>query len=266
MDSYHHLFEQQSYQDALDCYLKSIQSPDVPMWDDVILTAGNHAQARAYEEQLAYRKRQGLLPARTRFAVIPDPDGQRIGSGGATFSCIRYAAERAGDTQEASDGISDVISEGSSDGIPDVISEGVSDGTSDGFPYGTAPSVYERFEGRRILVIHSGGASRRAPQYSVCGKLFSPVPRLLPDGSRSTLFDEMMIGMSMVAGRIDAGMLVCSGDVLLLFNALQIDFYGPGAAALSIRESVETGKNHGVYLGDEDGNVGRFLHKHPPKP
>lgn len=64
-----------------------------------------------------------------------------------------------------------------------------------------------------------------------------------------------------VAARIRAGMLVCSGDVLLLFNPLQIDFYGSGAAALSIKEPAEIGKNHGVYRVDEQGNVGGFLHK-----
>ena len=64
-----------------------------------------------------------------------------------------------------------------------------------------------------------------------------------------------------VAARISAGMLVCSGDVLLLFNPLQIDFYGSGAAALSIKEPAETGKNHGVYRVDDQGNVGGFLHK-----
>ena len=103
------------------------------------------------------------------------------------------------------------------------------------------------FDGKRILVIHSGGDSKRVPQYSACGKLFSPVPRILPNGRRSTLFDEFMIAMCGVAARMNAGMLVCSGDVLLLFNPLQIDFYGKGAAALSIKEPAEIGKNHGVY-------------------
>ena len=70
-----------------------------------------------------------------------------------------------------------------------------------------------------------------------------------------------MISMCGVAARIRAGMLVCSGDVLLLFNPLQIDFYGSGAAALSIKEPAEIGKNHGVYRVDEQGNVGGFLHK-----
>ena len=117
------------------------------------------------------------------------------------------------------------------------------------------------FAGKRILCIHSGGDSKRVPQYSACGKLFSPVPRELPNGRRSTLFDEFIIGMSGVPSRIRDGMLVLSGDVLLLFNPLQIDAPASGAAAISFKEDVETGKNHGVFQMDEQGNVGEFLHK-----
>lgn len=121
--------------------------------------------------------------------------------------------------------------------------------------------VENPFKGKRILVIHSGGDSKRVPQYSVCGKLFSPVPRELPDGRGSTLFDEFMIGMSGVPSRIKEGMLILSGDVLLLFNPLQIDAMFHGAAAISIKESVTTGKNHGVFLNDGHDQVKLFLHK-----
>ena len=117
------------------------------------------------------------------------------------------------------------------------------------------------FRGKRILVIHSGGDSKRVPQYSACGKLFSPVPRELPDGRRSTLFDEFMIGMAGMPSRFREGMLVLSGDVLLLFNPLQIDFTFHGAAAISIKEDVDTGKDHGVFLGNAEGYVANFLHK-----
>ncbi len=112
-----------------------------------------------------------------------------------------------------------------------------------------------------ILVIHSGGDSKRAPQYSALGKLFSPVPHTLPNGRLSTLFDEFLITTSNIPSRIREGMLLLSGDVLLLFNPLQIDYGGSGAAAISFKENVETGKNHGVYLRGEDGYVQRFLHK-----
>ncbi|MCR5302436.1 MAG: bifunctional fucokinase/L-fucose-1-P-guanylyltransferase [Lachnospiraceae bacterium] len=117
------------------------------------------------------------------------------------------------------------------------------------------------WEGKRILVIHSGGDSKRVPQYSALGKLFSPVPRALPDGRNSTLFDEFIIAMSAVPGRFREGMLLLSGDVLLIFNALLIDWSGSGAAAISFKEDVSTGRHHGVFLRGEDGNVRRFLHK-----
>ena len=112
-----------------------------------------------------------------------------------------------------------------------------------------------------VLVIHSGGDSKRVPQYSALGKLFSPVPHLLPNGRPSTLFDEFMIAMSSMPARIREGMVLLSGDVLLLFNPLQVDYSGKGAAAISFKEDVQTGKNHGVYLIGEDGNVKKFLHK-----
>ena len=119
----------------------------------------------------------------------------------------------------------------------------------------------ETFAGLRVLVIHSGGDSKRVPQYSALGKLFSPVPHELPNGRNSTLFDEFMISMSSVPSRIREGMVLLSGDVLLLLNPLQIDYNNVGAAAISFKEHVETGKNHGVYLNGADGNVKCCLQK-----
>lgn len=212
MDNLKALFLSQSYQDAWDDYNRSLHNTNFPVWDYVILTASNAQQAEGFYAQLEARK--AFLPSRTRFAVIPDEGGVRVGSGGATLSVIRYIRQ-----QEKS------------------------------------------FDGLRILVIHSGGDSKRVPQYSALGKLFSPVPHELPDGRRSTLFDEFMIAAASVPSRVREGMLLLSGDVLLLFNPLQIDYSGQGAAALSFKEDVETGKNHGVFLSGSDGNVSRFLHK-----
>jgi len=213
VNQYASLFQQQSYHDAWDTHLRALAG-SFPAWDYVILTASNEAQAQAYRMQIDSRLRAGHLPSASHYAVIPDRDGLRVGSGGATLGVIRYVRRHAG-----------------------------------------------TLRGKRLLVIHSGGDSKRVPQYSACGKLFSPVPRLLPDGRRSTLFDEFIIGMSGVAARISEGMLLCSGDVLLLFNPLQIDFYSKGAAALSIKEKVETGKNHGVWLKGAGDDVQAFLHK-----
>ena len=214
-----HLFLQQSCLDAWSEYERQIKNRRAIIWDYVVLTASNEEQASIYRSEIEYRLRLKQLPTRTKYLVLPDPEGKRVGSGGATLNVLKAIAERE-----------------------------QKDDTN-------------FFKGLRVLVIHSGGDSKRIPQYSTCGKLFSPVPRVLPNGQASTLFDEFMVTTSMIPGRMQEGMLVMSGDVLLLFNALQIDTQFNGAAAISIKEDVDTGKNHGVFLGDEKENVKKFLHK-----
>ena len=212
MKNLYSLFLSQSYHDCWDDYNRSLKLKSFPKWDYVILTASNEQQAEGFRKQIEERK--DFLPKETTFVVIPDRDGKRIGSGGATLEVLKYLHE-----QEAS------------------------------------------FNNLRILVIHSGGDSKRVPQYSALGKLFSPVPHALPNGRNATLFDEFMICMSSVPSRIREGMVLLSGDVLLLFNPLQIDYNNVGAAAISFKEHVETGKNHGVYLNGENGNVKCCLQK-----
>lgn len=212
------LFLKQSYLSSWDDFSKSITKARFIRWDYVILTASNEEQAAAFRAQIEYRQANGWLPPQIRFEVLSDPDGVRVGSGGATLNVLDWLARRESGKQP-------------------------------------------HFANKRILVIHSGGDSKRVPQYSACGKLFSPVPRKLPNGQPSTLFDEFMVALAGVPSRIREGMLVLSGDVLLLFNPLQIDTLFHGALAISMKESVSTGKDHGVFLSDSNGLVRRFLHK-----
>lgn len=204
------VFLQQSLEDSEDDFKRALNNPSFPHFDVIALTASNEHQAESFRSQLAVRD----LPPQTEFVVIPDINGERIGSGGATLNVIKYVREK-----------------------------------------------YGSLKGLRIACIHSGGDGRRTPNYSALGKLFSPVPRILPNGKPSTLFDEYMISISSVPGRMQEGLLLLSGDVLLMFNPLQIDFSGQDAAAISFKEDVETSRNHGVFLRGEDGYVRRFLHK-----
>ena len=82
------LFLSQSYQDAWDDYMRSLTRPAFARWDYIILTASNEHQASGYELQLHRRAKAGLLPQHTKFLVIPDPEGKRVGSGGATLEVI----------------------------------------------------------------------------------------------------------------------------------------------------------------------------------
>lgn len=120
---------------------------------------------------------------------------------------------------------------------------------------------------KKILIIHSGGDSKRIPQYSACGKIFAPVPRLLPNGNISTIFDELIIAASDIPNRCGKGMMIFPSDTEILFNSLQIDLMSCDAAGLSIKAPVTEGQDHGVFLQDDttNGNVSKivkqFVHK-----
>ena len=209
-------FIKETYQDTWNIYQKSLENNSLPKWDWLVLTASNKDQADTYKQEINYRLSRNLLPKNTRYLVLEDPEGKRVGSGGATLNVLKEIKEK---------------------------------------------STEEEFSKAKILVIHSGGDSKRVPQYSACGKLFSPVQRELPDGRNSTLFDEFIIAFSAVPSRMSTGMIVLSGDVLLVFNPLQIDLHYLDSAAISIKAPVETGCNHGVFLTDKNNFVKQFLHK-----
>ena len=88
------LFLRQSYLDAWEDYQRSILKKSFPKWDYIVLTASNEEQGKAFQKQIEYRSEKGVLPDATKFLVIPDPDGKRIGSGGATLHVLRTLSER----------------------------------------------------------------------------------------------------------------------------------------------------------------------------
>ena len=206
------LLLQQQYLDAWDEYKLSKESVNYPTWDYIVITASNDFQSKGYTHQIESRRE--FLPKRTKFIVVPDEGGERVGSGGATLTVIKKIKNLA-----------------------------------------------NRLNNLRILVIHSGGDSKRTPQYSALGKLFSPVPRVLPDGRSSTIFDEIIISMSGVAPRIKEGMVLLSGDALLLFNPLKIDFSLNEAGCITFKESAEIGQRHGVFVNGKNGYVKKCLQK-----
>jgi fucokinase len=209
-------FLQQAYHDNWQQYLASLKPNARLGWDVCVLTASDERQANMYRGQLEWRRTTNLLPAQTRFLVIADPDGQRIGSGGATLRVLAQLA-REDDT----------------------------------------------LTGKRILIIHSGGDSRRLPICSATGKLFARVPRVLPDGRASTVFDEFLVGLSgLSSAALPPGVLVASGDVLLVFDHLQISFQRGGVIGVAAAASVGMGEQHGVYVhGDSAHRVHAYLHK-----
>ena len=113
----------------------------------------------------------------------------------------------------------------------------------------------------RVLIVHSGGDSRRLPQYSLSGKLFGALPVKTPWGDVSTVFDEFLALSCGWAERLPSGLVVASGDVVLTFDAGELDWSRPGVTGVGLRQPAEVGSQHGVYVADSSGRVYSFLQK-----
>ena len=118
--------------------------------DWLVLTAANRRQAKAFASQVAARAEHGVL-ARTRgMLVVPDACGKRIGSGAATVLALLQLARQ-------------------------IVAGGKK-----------ARTIAEIFAGERVLMVHSGGDSRRLPMYAAEGKLFASLPAQGPGARCAT--------------------------------------------------------------------------------
>lgn len=199
-----------------------------PWWTAVIITASSQRQAERYQWEIHRREERGRIPGNTRYLVVPDLRDQRIGSGGATINALHALA-------------TDVLFANRSEA--------------------SASPLVDWWSGQRVLMIHSGGDSRRLPQYSLSGKLFSALPVKTPWGEASTVLDEMLALSTGWVEKLPSGLVVGSGDVLLTFDAGDLDWDRPGVCGVAMRQPAEVGTRHGVYITDERGRVYNFLQK-----
>jgi fucokinase len=185
-------------------------------FDQIVLTAANAAQARGYRRQIAWRRTHGLLDPRTAVHVLPDPGGRRVGSLGATLHAFRFLARRfareAGRTHDR--------------------------------------SLDALFRGRRILVCHSGGDSRRTPAYAAQGKVFVPLPAPPRNGLSPALFDLILDNLERLPAPPGGHVLIAVGDVLLTFDPAAGDFRAAGVTGVAYAGPLARGSRHGVYVAE----------------
>jgi len=154
-----------------------------------------------------------------RVSVVPDPGGRRVGSGLSTFLVLARVARR-------------------------LVREG-------------ARGVASAFAGRRVLILHCGGDSRRLPAYAAHGKLFLPLP--VPTAP-TTMFDMILDDvrrLTLPAGRV----VIATGDVMLGIGRHPIALDGAGCVGVAYPDRYERARGHGVYVrgrvGETRGGVWR---------
>jgi fucokinase len=211
-------------------------------YDICVITAANEHQARGYRRQIRWRVDKGLLPVETEFFVFADPLGKRIGSGGSTIYVLYRLLDHFCQASNAECKAST-----------------------------SQFSLRSLLNGKRILILHSGGDSKRLPSYSAVGKIFFPLPTSFSPAkaqrqpkhkdSQSTnhrsseevngivcLFDILLHNLMQLPVLEDGQVVLASGDVLLTFDASEVVLHGSGVTGLAYPGPVEVASSHGVYI------------------
>lgn len=194
-------------------------------FDRVILTGSNEKQARGYRAQLAWRQRNGLLDSSAVFEAVSDPGGRRVGSAGATLAVLATVAERICSSN----------------------------------PRARPGRLADLFGNRRILILHSGGDSRRAPAYAAQGKIFAPLPASVDGTNGADLFDLCLRNMEMLPARSGGQVLIAVGDVLLTFDGGNVSFESSGVTGVAYPGPLSVGGRHGVYVAAAPGAAGKCV-------
>lgn len=201
-----------------------MDSPRGAAFGWLVLTAANARQAAAYDAQLAPRVGRGSLAGCRGAFAVADARDARIGSGAATVLALAEVARRILRVKRAR----------------------------------TLEAV---FADERVLILHSGGDSRRLPMYAVEGKLFAPIPRAARGGVCAKVFDLLLEDLAALPPRAGGELLVGAGDAVLGIARASVRFTGDGVIGLAQRASVARAAKHGVFVRGKGDRVSAFLQK-----
>ena len=194
--------------------------------DWLVLTAANRRQAKAYASQVAARAERGALARTKGILVVPDACERRIGSGAATVLALVQVARQ-------------------------IVARGKK-----------ARDLAQLFGGERIVMLHSGGDSRRLPMYAAEGKLFASVPVRAAGARCGTVFDLLLRDLLALAPREGGELLVGAGDAVLGIARDPVRLDGEGVVGVAQRAGLERAMRHGVFVRASKGEaVTAFLQK-----
>ncbi|KAL8494886.1 hypothetical protein ACS0TY_019160 [Phlomoides rotata] len=225
----------------------SVRDPTrVRTWDAVVLTAASPEQAELYNWQLSRAKRMGRIAPSTITLAVPDPHGQRIGSGAATLNAILALAKHLHQLSIINSPVSGTSNCNSNSSISECSTE---------IPL---LSLVEIIKKKHILLLHAGGDSKRVPWANPMGKVFLPLPYMAaddPDGPVPLLFDHILAIASCARQSFqnEGGMFTMTGDVLPCFDAFSMVLPEDAASIVTVPITLDIASNHGVIVASKIG-------------
>ena len=110
----------------------------------------------------------------------------------------------------------------------------------------------------KLLIINSGGFSKRCINYAIRGKAFTDI---IYNKKITTLFDAIIDKAQALMSRFSSGALVCCGDILVDTDNIDIAF--DSNIGFCAKSNSTIGSRHGVMFGNTYGEMTHFLHKAP---
>ncbi|MBQ3431843.1 MAG: hypothetical protein IJG23_03570 [Clostridia bacterium] len=129
---------------------------------------------------------------------------------------------------------------------------------SGGAFFNVLQSYYEKY--KKIILINSGGYSKRVINYSVRGKIFA---RLKQNGEEKTLLTSILETAQKLSENFDKGILVCCSDILVQAKDIKMEF--SENIGFCVPADLNTASRHGVMFADEKGHLKYYLHKQSPQ-
>lgn len=123
---------------------------------------------------------------------------------------------------------------------------------------GAVLTALSRFypEGGKLMIVNSGGMSKRSVNYAVRGKAFAD---LLAEKEEVFLLELILKNALSVLSQTKSGAVICCGDILVDTSGLRVD--SSCSIGFCAEADLETGTRHGVMFPDENGNLKHYQHK-----
>lgn len=110
--------------------------------------------------------------------------------------------------------------------------------------------------GNKILIINSGGFSKRSVNYAIRGKAFVNVEY---NGKVVSLFELLIINAKRLFDSFSSGVVVCCSDILVDTSNVKTEF--DNNIGFCVRADYETGSRHGVMFCNTENVLAEYPHK-----
>lgn len=110
--------------------------------------------------------------------------------------------------------------------------------------------------GEKMLIVNSGGLSKRSVNYAVRSKAFAEV---LYNGEAISLLELILMNAEKIIDSVPSGVLICCSDIVV--RTEDTEFCFTDNTGICMKTDFQTASRHGVMLCDEKAVMTDYLHK-----